>query len=77
MQKLVPRPLLSVARFYSLQKDYHLKSGMTNFQELKSGEVYSSQDGKDFVARKGECIIFPRPDAKIGAEAFVIGREIL
>ena len=72
--KRITRANYSVIR---TSKDYHLKSGMTNFQELKSGEVYSSQDGKDFVARKGECIIFPRPDAKIGAEAFVIGREIL
>lgn len=71
--KRIVRANYSVIR---TSKDYYLKPGMTNFQKLRAGEVYSRQDNKDFIAQKGECIIFPRPDAKIGAEAFVIGREV-
>src|SRR3989344_3702592 len=56
-------------------EDYHLKSGMLNFQELKVGEVYGSMDGKNFIAQQGDLIIFPRKDPKIGAEAFIIGHE--
>ncbi len=71
-------PKRTIKASYSVirtSKDYHLKPGMTNFHELKTGEVYGSQDGKNFIAQEGECIIFPRLDPKINAEAFVIGRE--
>jgi succinylglutamate desuccinylase len=55
--------------------DFWLDESLRSFQKLAPGMVFGAQGGKEFVAREGEYIIFPRPKAKVGAEAFVIGRE--
>ena len=56
-------------------KDYVLYERFNNFQRLLPRHPYGAQAGKKFVASKGECIIFPRPDPPIGTEAFLIGKE--
>ena len=56
-------------------EDFKLDPNLKSFQKLRAGQVIGSQDGKEFVAKDGDYIIFPRPQAQIGAEAFIIGRE--
>jgi succinylglutamate desuccinylase len=57
-------------------KDFKLVPGLRNFQTLSAGEVFGSQNSKKFVAKEGQYIIFPQPDAEIGAEAFTIGYKV-
>lgn len=61
--------------FIRTSDDYELDRGLKSFQRLSDGQVYGNHAGEQFVAAEGECIIFPRPDAAIGTEAFVIGVE--
>ena len=55
-------------RFY-LNPDFH------NFQVLDAGQVIGYQDNEVYRAVAGDCIIFPRPNAAIGTEAFILGRR--
>lgn len=56
-------------------KNFTLDPTLQSFQKLSEGQVLGSLNDKQLVGRDGEYIIFPRPQAPIGAEAYVIGRE--
>lgn len=45
----------------------------TNFEELPEGEIFAVDGPTEYRAGPKECIIFPRPNAAIGDEAFLIG----
>lgn len=55
-------------------QDYVLEPGFKNFQQLEEGQPICTQDGETYFATAGECIIFPRYDPPIGAEAYIIGQ---
>ncbi|HUD11220.1 MAG TPA: succinylglutamate desuccinylase/aspartoacylase family protein [Candidatus Saccharimonadia bacterium] len=54
---------------------YYLDPSLRNFQRLTPGQVFGKDEDKQFVAGHDECIIFPSPSARIGAEAFILGKE--
>ena len=62
--------------FVRTSEEYSLDENLKSFQKLSEGQIYGSHAGENFVAGKDECIIFPRPTAEIGTEAFVIGVEL-
>jgi len=45
----------------------------SNFDLLEPGEIFATDGDKKYQAGKNQVIIFPRPKAKIGDEAFVLG----
>ena len=51
-------------------KDYQ------DFAPLEAGEVFAVDGETTYKASEGDCIIFPRPNALIGGEAFILGKEI-
>jgi succinylglutamate desuccinylase len=51
-------------------KDY------ADFEQLVEGEVFAKDGDVEYRAEAGDCIIFPRPNAKPGAEAFILGKEV-
>jgi len=57
-------------------KDFELDPTLRSFQLLNEGQIIGSQRGKEYLAQRGDYIIFPRPQAAIGGEAFILGREI-
>lgn len=63
---------------YSLirtSQDFWVDPRLKSFQKLKSGQIFARHANKNYVAQEGDYIIFPRPQAIIGAEAFIVGRE--
>jgi succinylglutamate desuccinylase len=53
---------------FSFAKDYK------DFEPLTTGEIFARDGDTEYVAEKGDCIIFPRPNTKIGSEAFILGK---
>lgn len=56
-------------------KDYQLDASLKTFQKLQPGQVFGQQDGVPFVAESGDYIIFPRPNATIGSQAFLLAKR--
>jgi succinylglutamate desuccinylase len=54
---------------------FTLKSGYKNFEKLVAGEIVANDGSKTFVAGNNECIIFPHYGARVGEEAYIIGKE--
>jgi succinylglutamate desuccinylase len=57
-------------------EDFQLDPSLYSFQWLDVDRVVGSKNGKELTAQAGDYIIFPRPKAKFGAEAYLIGREL-
>jgi succinylglutamate desuccinylase len=55
--------------FFKLASDLH------NFDLLKPGQLIASEGSKKYIAKEGECILFPRYNAKLGEEAFILASE--
>jgi predicted deacylase len=68
------RVIVAQGAVHRTSEDFYLDPSLRSFQKLTAGQVIGSQDGKDFVASEGDYIIFPRPLAPIGSEAYIIGR---
>lgn len=60
-----------------VSEDFYLDPNLTSFSKLVPGKVFASQDGTEYVGKQDQYIIFPRPQTKIGTEAFTLGREIV
>lgn len=56
--------------------NFDLKPGFSNFQRLKTGEVLAKNGDTLLRAGDGECIIFPHYKARVGEEAYILGREL-
>lgn len=56
--------------------NFELTKGFKNFDKLVAGQLIAKDSNKEFIARHGECIIFPHYEARIGEEAFIIGKVI-
>jgi succinylglutamate desuccinylase len=54
---------------------FKLKSGYKNFEKLTAGETVANDGSRTFVAGSNECIIFPHYGARVGEEAYIIGKE--
>lgn len=48
----------------------------STFDALESGTIFARMGERTFTANQGEHILFPRPHAKKGDEAFLIGKHI-
>jgi succinylglutamate desuccinylase len=55
--------------------NFKLTDGFRNFDKMKNGQIISVDGKERYVAKDGECIIFPHYNARIGEEAFIIGTE--
>lgn len=47
-----------------------------DFERLTPGVMFATDGKTTYRAQKNQCIIFPRPNALIGHEAFILGEEI-
>ena len=47
-----------------------------DFALLEDGEIFAKDGESEHRAEKDDCIIFPRPNAPMGGEAFILGKEI-
>lgn len=54
--------------------DFKLIDGYRNFQKLEVGQLIAKDDLHHYVAQQGECIIFPHYAARIGEEAYILGK---
>ena len=52
---------------FNFSKDY------ADFEQLEENEIFATDGSEEYVAGENECIIFPRPNKKIGEKVFVIG----
>ncbi len=55
---------------FTFSKEYR------NFEMLPAGRVFATDGEKKIRARKNECIIFPRKNQAIGAEACLLGKIV-
>jgi len=58
---------------YKHTENFAFSHEFGDFDRLPSGQVFATDGQVQYVAQKGDMIIFPRPDAPIGAEAFLRG----
>lgn len=59
---------------YRTNQDYRLTPGLKNFQELPEGKLILRDGDKEYFAEAGDCVIFPHYKARIGEEAYVLGK---
>ncbi len=74
--KMSKRLIVANKSIYKMSNKFKIKNGYKNFDRLKTGEIIAVDDGVEYMAKKGECIIFPHYNARVGEEACVIGEEI-
>lgn len=66
--------IIAINRFHKKQNaTFALYQDFQNFDPLQPGAIFGTDGATKLKAGPNECIIFPRPNAKIGEEAFVIG----
>ncbi|MGE5540909.1 MAG: succinylglutamate desuccinylase/aspartoacylase family protein [Bacillota bacterium] len=46
-----------------------------DFEALTAGEVFARAGETEYTAAAGDCILFPRPAAPVGYDAFILARE--
>lgn len=56
--------------------DCLINGELESFKKLEKGQFIGAQADKVYLANEGEVIIFPRPNAAIGEEIFIVGKEI-
>ncbi len=61
---------------YKSSDAFVLKPGFRNFDRLKNGQLIASDNTQKHFAEPGDCIIFPHYAARIGEEAYIIGKEL-
>lgn len=54
--------------------DFSFAQEFQSFDKLETGAVFARQGDATYIAGKNECIVFPRANAAIGDEAFIIGK---
>lgn len=59
---------------YKKTDQFSFVDNFTDFDRLKVGRVFATDGATKYWAGKNECIIFPRPNKKIGEEVFLIGK---
>lgn len=52
--------------------EFIMDKGLKNFQKLVDGQFIAKEAKSEYLAKDGEYIIFPKPDAPLGHEAFLI-----
>lgn len=57
--------------------EFILQPNLHNFERLRENQLIAQDDITSYTALKGECIIFPHYNARIGEESYIIGREII
>lgn len=61
---------------YKTSDGFALKKGFYNFAELTYGQTIAVDVDKEITAGKDECIIFPHYGARVGEEAYIIGKIV-
>lgn len=51
---------------------FKMEKGFKNFQKLQEGQLLAIDDNSEYLAKDDEYIIFPKPDAPLGHEVFLI-----
>lgn len=54
--------------------EFKLIDGFINFQKLSPGQLLAKDAIQEYCAKQGECIIFPHYSARIGEEAYILGK---
>ncbi len=55
-------------------EDFVLSAGLSNFQLLWPGQLIAKDERQEYRAQAGDCIIFPHYKARVGEEAYILGR---
>jgi succinylglutamate desuccinylase len=58
------------------EQDFYIDPALRNFEALPVGVEFGHDGQTKYIGKAGEFIIFPWPDARIGAEAYIVGHEI-
>lgn len=74
--KATKRVVMADKSIYKSSSRFKLKSGYKNFDRLSDGEVIAEDTNQKYLAQENECIIFPHYAARIGEEAYIIGKEL-
>ncbi len=56
------------------EEDFSFVREFQSFDKLEAGAVFAQQGDTTYIAGKNECIVFPRANAAIGDEVFIIGQ---
>ncbi len=70
----VKQQYLSVKKMiYKKTDEFKFVKSFKDFERLPAKKVFATDGKTKHTAIKNECILFPRPDVKIGGEAGIIG----
>lgn len=58
------------------EKPIAFKREYEDFAPLMAGEIFAQAGDVSYVASEGDRIIFARPNAPVGSDAFILGKEI-
>lgn len=61
---------------YKTDDSFVLEPELENFQRLKTNQRIAQNSKISFRAGKNQCVIFPHYKARIGEEAYILGKEL-
>lgn len=61
---------------FKTDDSFALEPGLKNFQRLKTNQLIAQSSQTKFRSGVNECIIFPHYGARIGEEAYILGKEL-
>lgn len=59
---------------HKTSESFTLLPGFRNFQALQAGQCIASDKHTNYYAQEGDYIIFPHYKARVGEEAYIVGR---
>lgn len=61
---------------YKKSENFRFKKEFSDFEPLIPGEVFAVDDSIKYIAKPGQCIIFPHEKAKVDQETCILGKEV-
>jgi succinylglutamate desuccinylase len=72
-----PKRIIAAQRsIYKTAESFQLAKGFHNFDKLAASQTIAVDANQTYVARAKECIIFPHYGARVGEEAYIIGKDL-
>lgn len=72
-----PKRLLQAEKaVFKTSNNFALTPNLKNFQNLSPGQVIATDGQRQYTAAPGQCIMFPHYNARVGEEAYILGKSI-
>jgi succinylglutamate desuccinylase len=62
--------------YYKKTNIFRFAKDFLDFEFLPTGQPFAWDGNTTYIAKPGECIVFPRPNSAVGEPAFILGNEV-